>query len=107
LTGPVLLWRRPEQTKTKGKFMKKSTLAVIGLVALAISACQNNQDAVTNVDANAADLNALADNAAEIANEADTLANQAAQLENEAANVTEPTDNLANPSEADTAVNGM
>ena len=107
MPGPVLLWGGPEQTKTKGSPMKKSTLAVIGLAALAISACQNNEDAVTNVDANAADLNALADDAAEVANEADTLANQAAQLENEAANVAAPTDNLANVSEADTAVNGM
>ncbi|HET7708508.1 MAG TPA: hypothetical protein VFK50_03120 [Sphingomicrobium sp.] len=87
--------------------MKKTTLAALGFAALALSACQGNQDEVGNVDANAADLNALADNAAEIANEADTLANQAAQLENEAANVAEPTDNLANQSEADTAVNGM
>jgi hypothetical protein len=86
--------------------MNKSTLAIIGLTALALTACQNNQDEVTNTDVNA-DLNALADNAAIVANEADTLANQAAQLENEAANVAEPTDNLADPSEADTAVNGM
>ncbi|HVH48708.1 MAG TPA: hypothetical protein VM760_02365 [Sphingomicrobium sp.] len=87
--------------------MKKSTLAVLGVAALALTACQNNQDQVTNVDENAADLNALADNAAEVANEANALADQAANLQNEAANVTEPTDNLANPSEADTAVNGM
>lgn len=87
--------------------MKKTTLALIGVATLALAACQNNQDAVENVDANAADLNALAENAAEVANEADTLANQAAQLENEAANATAPADNLANQSEADTAVNGM
>jgi hypothetical protein len=90
----------------EGFTMKKSTLAAIGFATLALGACQNNQDQVTNADVNA-DLNALAENAAEVANEADTLANQAAQLENEATNVAEPTDNLANPSEADTAVNGM
>jgi hypothetical protein len=86
--------------------MKKFTLAFVGLTALALTACQNNQDQVANTEVNA-DLNALADNAAAIANEADTLANQAAQLENEAENVAAPTDNLADPSEADTAVNGM
>ena len=86
--------------------MNNSTLAAVGFAALSLAACQNNQDQVTNVDANAADLNALADNAADIANEADTLANQAAQLENEA-NAAAPTDNLANQSEADAAVNGM
>ena len=86
--------------------MKKSTLAIIGLTALALTACQNNQDQVTNAEVNA-DLNALADDAAAVANEADTLANQAAQLENEAENVAAPADNLANQSEADTAVNGM
>ena len=87
--------------------MKKSTIAVLGFAVLGLAACQNNQDEVTNVDANAADLNALADNVADIANEADTLANQAAQLENEAENATAPTDNLADQSEADAAVNGM
>ena len=86
--------------------MRKFTLAIVGLTALALSACQNKQDQVTNADVNA-DLNALADNAAAVANEADTLANQAAQLENEAENVAAPTDNLADQSEADTAVNGM
>ena len=87
--------------------MKKS-LAVIGFASLALAACgSSNEDAVTNVDANAADLNALADNAAAIANEADSLANQAAQLENEADNAAAPTDNLADQSEADTPVNGM
>ena len=86
--------------------MKHSTLAIIGFTALALTACQNNQDQVANTEVNA-DLNALAENAAAIANEADTLANQAAQLENEAENVAAPTDNLADPSEADTAVNGM
>ena len=87
--------------------MNKSTLAVISVATLALAACQNNQDQVTNLDENAADLNALADDAADVANEADTLANQAAQLENEAENGTAPTDNLANQSEADAAVNGM
>ena len=86
--------------------MKKFTLAIAGLAALALSACQNNQDQVTNADVNA-DLNALAENAAVVANEAETLANQAAQLENEADNVAAPADNLADQSEADTAVNGM
>ena len=87
--------------------MKKSTLAAVACAALALAACQNNdQDQVTNVDENAADLNALADDAAGIANEADSLANQAAQLENEAYAVA-PTDNLANQAEADAAVNGM
>jgi hypothetical protein len=87
--------------------MNKSTLAAIALAALALGACQNNQDQVTNVDENAADLNALADSAADVANEADTLANQAAALENEADNTAAPTDNLANQAEADAAVNGM
>jgi CO dehydrogenase nickel-insertion accessory protein CooC1 len=87
--------------------MKKSTLAALGIAAaLALTACQNNQDEVTNVDANATDLNMLADNAAIEANEMDTLGNQQNQLENEA-NATEPTDNLANQAEADAAVNGM
>ena len=86
--------------------MQKVSLAIVGLTALALTACQNNQDQVANADVNT-DLNALADNAAAIANEADTLANQAAQLENEAENVAAPADNLADQSEADTAVNGM
>ena len=86
--------------------MKKSTLAALGFAALALTACQNNQDEVTNVDANATDLNMLADNAAIDANEVDTLGNQQNQLENEA-NAVEPTDNLANQAEADAAVNGM
>jgi len=86
--------------------MNKSTLAAVGFATLALAACQNNQDQVTNVDENTADLNALADNAVAIANEADTLANQAAQLENEAGNAA-ATDNLANTADADTAVNGM
>ena len=86
--------------------MKKFSLAFVGLTALALTACQNNQDQVTNADLNA-DLNALADNAAAIANEADTLANQAAQLENEAENVAAPVDNLGDQSDSDAAVNGM
>ena len=87
--------------------MNKSTLAVIAVATLELGACQNNQDQVTNVDENAADLNALADNAADVTDEANTLANQAAALENEADNAAAPTDNLANQSEADAAVNGM
>ena len=86
--------------------MNKSTLAVIAVATLALGACQNNQDQVTNVDENAADLNALADDAAVNASETDTLANQAADLNNEA-NAVAPTDNLANQAEADAAVNGM
>ena len=70
-------------------------------------ACQNNADEVTNVDANAAELNGLAANAADLANEADTLANQAAQLENEAENATAATDNLSDQADADAPVNGM
>ena len=86
--------------------MRKFTLAIVGVTALALTACQNNQDQVTNADVNT-DLNALADDAVVVDNEADTLANQQAQLENEADDVAAPTDNLANQSEADTAVNGM
>jgi uncharacterized lipoprotein NlpE involved in copper resistance len=87
--------------------MSKSILAAIAVATLALAACNNNQDQVTNVDENATDLNALADNAAGVADEANTLANQAAALENEAGNATAPTDNLANQAEADAAVNGM
>ena len=87
--------------------MNKSTLAAIAVVTLALAACNSNQDQITNVDENAADLNALADNAADVADEANTLANQAAALENEADNAAAPADNLANQAEADAAVNGM
>ena len=79
--------------------------------ALALAACQNNQDQVdenaVNLDAGSEDLNALAGEAANDA-EAEALGNQAAQLNAEADAAANEADNMTtNASDADVAVNGM
>ena len=88
--------------------MKKLTFAVIGAVALMTGACSGgNEDQVNNAEMNqtGAELNDLANDAANSA-EADALGNQQNQLEeNNAADVT---DNTVNPKDADEQnVSGM
>jgi hypothetical protein len=90
------------------KSMKMRVFALTGAAALTLAACSSgDQDAVNNAEMNqpAADLNGLADDAAnDAANaEADALGNQQDQLEQE--NVT---DNTVNPADADEQnVSGM
>ena len=86
--------------------MKKLTFALVGTAALLTAACnRGNEDQVNNAEMNqpsSADLNALANNAANIANEAEALNAQAQNLQNEAA------DNTVNPKDADEQnVSGM
>ena len=87
--------------------MKKLVFAFSGIAALALGACSySNQDQVNNAELNqpAADLNALANDAATDAanSEADALGNQENQLENQSA------DNTVNPDDAqEQNVSGM
>src|SRR4051812_48755700 len=80
------------------KRMKRLAFAIAGTAALALAACNNNQDQVNNAELNqpAADLNGLSSDAAnDAANaEADALGNQQQQLnqENTADNATNPSD---------------
>ena len=67
--------------------MKKLSLAAAGFALIALAGCDRGNEDRLNVDANAADsaeLNALADNAANLASEAEQLENQAEQLNQEA-----------------------
>ena len=87
--------------------MKMRVFALAGVAALALAACSSgNEDTVDNAEMNqpAADLNGLADDAAnDAANaEAEALGNQQEQLEQENA------DNTVNPADADEQnVSGM
>ena len=86
--------------------MKKLTFALVGTAALLTAACnRGNEDQVNNAEMNqpsAADLNALANDAANVANEAQALNAQAQNLQNEAE------DNTVNPKDADEQnVSGM
>ena len=87
--------------------MKMRVFALTGAAALALAACSSgNEDTVDNAEMNqpAADLNGLADDAAnDAANaEAEALGNQQEQLEQENA------DNTVNPADADEQnVSGM
>jgi len=89
--------------------MKKLSFAVIGAVALVTGACSGgNNDQLNNADMNqaGAELNDIANDAANNAAEAENLAAQQAQLE--ANNVAEVTDNTVNPKDADEQnVSGM
>jgi len=87
--------------------MKKLTFALAGTFALMTAACnRGNEDQVNNAEMNqpsAADLNALANDAANVANEAQALNAQAQNLQNEASD-----DNTVNPKDADEQnVSGM
>jgi hypothetical protein len=87
--------------------MKKLTFALVGTAALLTAACnRGNEDQVNNAEMNqpsAADLNALANDAANVANEAQALNAQAQNLQNEASD-----DNTVNPKDADEQnVSGM
>jgi hypothetical protein len=97
-----------------GKSMKKLAFCVAGAAALALSAC-GSRDADTLNEAEAqtmedAAINNLASEAANAA-ELEALDNQAQQLENESAataNTTQTTDNAAtSPSEVEDDVQGM
>ena len=81
--------------------MKKLTFAMVGTAALLTAACnRGNEDQVNNAEMNqpAAELNALANEAANVAAEADALGNRAENLA-DAAN--EAADNTVNPKDAD------
>ena len=89
--------------------MKRLAFVSIGITALALAACnKNNQDAVQNAEINqpqADQLNELANQAAEDAANAQAAANNAAAAANEANAVA---DNTVNPKEADEQnVSGM
>jgi Tfp pilus assembly protein PilV len=89
--------------------MKRLAFVTIGIGALALAACnKNNQDAVQNAEINqpqADQLNELANQAAEDAANAQAAANNAAAAANEANAVA---DNTVNPKEADEQnVSGM
>ena len=80
--------------------MKKLAFLLATTPALLVAACnRGNEDQVNNAELNqpAADLNALANEAANTASEANALENQAQNLENEASNA----DNTVNPKDAD------
>ena len=78
--------------------MKRLVFLIGGAAALALSACNNNQDAVNNAELNqpaADDLNTLANDAA--ANAENQSANAAVPDENAAdENLTSPTDAIEN-----------
>ena len=88
--------------------MKKLAFAfVIASTALASACNDGNQDQVNNAELNqpAAQLNDLANEAANTAAEANALANQAQNLANE---TNQATDNAVNPQDADEQnVSGM
>ena len=89
--------------------MKKLTFAVIGAATLIIGACSGgNDDQVNNAEMNqtGAELNDIANDAANNAAEAENLAMQQQQLE--ANNAAQATDNTVNPQDADEQnVSGM
>ena len=68
--------------------MKKLSLAATAFALVALAGCdRGNEDRIDAVDANAAssaDLNELANDAANLASEAEALENQAEQLNQEA-----------------------
>jgi hypothetical protein len=89
--------------------MKKLTFTVIGAVALITGACSGgNDDQVNNAELNqtGAELNDIANDAANNAAEAEALGAQQQQLE--ANNAAAATDNTVNPQDADEQnVSGM
>ena len=89
--------------------MKKLSFALIGAAALMTGACSgSNQDQVKNAEMNqtGAELNDIANDAANNAAEAENLATQQQQLE--ANNAEQTTDNTVNPKDADEQnVSGM
>ena len=88
--------------------MKKLAFVLIGTGTLLTAACnRGNEDQINNAEMNqpAADLNALANDAANMADEANALGNQAENLANA---VNEAADNTVNPQDADEQnVSGM
>ena len=88
--------------------MKRLAICLTGAAALMVGACSGgNEDQVNNAELNqpAAELNDLANEAANTAMEANALADQAQNLANEA---NAATDNTANPEDADEQnVSGM
>jgi hypothetical protein len=90
------------------KIMKKLTFVLIGSGALLTAACnKGNDDQINNVELNqpAAELNDLANEAANTANAAEALNTQVQNLANETNTVD---DNTVNPKDADEQnVSGM
>ena len=96
--------------------MNKLSFAIVGAASLALAACGGQGDDALgenvqeNLEAQSENLDALAGNAANAA-EAEALGNQAAQLEEQGERAEDAIDeadvNAANPAEADAAVNGM
>ena len=88
--------------------MKKLTIVLIGSGALLVAACnKGNDDQVNNVELNqpAAQLNDLANEAANTANAAEALNTQVQNLANETNTIE---DNTVNPKDADEQnVSGM
>ncbi|MEA3067126.1 MAG: hypothetical protein QOK41_533 [Sphingomonadales bacterium] len=89
--------------------MKRLVFALVGTAALALAACNNNQDAVQNAELNQPDsdqLNELANQAAMDAANAQAQALAAQQQQQQEANAA--LDNAVSPAEADEQnVSGM
>lgn len=96
--------------------MKKFAFAIAGAASIALAGCGGQGDDALgenvqeNMEAGAENLDALAGNAANAA-EAEALGDQADQLREEGERAEEAIDdadvNAANPAEAEQAVNGM
>jgi len=87
--------------------MKRLAIVLTGTAALMVGACGGNEDQINNAELNqpAAELNDLANDAANTAADANALANQAQNLANE---TEQSADNTANPEDADEQnVSGM
>ena len=91
--------------------MTKFGFALVGAASLALAGCgSSNEDSLANVDLNADanNLDALANNAADVAAEAEALGNQAQQLEQEATNNAATDElNASSTAEGEENVSGM
>ena len=91
--------------------MTKFGFALVGAASLALAGCgSSNEDSLANVDLNAdaGNLDALANNAADVAAEAEALGNQAQQLEQEATNNAATDElNASSTAEGEENVSGM
>jgi hypothetical protein len=100
---------RANELRGERKHMKRLVFALFGTAALALAACNNNQDAVQNAELNQPDsdqLNELANQAAMDAANAQAQALAAQQQQQQEANAA--LDNAVSPAEADEQnVSGM
>jgi hypothetical protein len=100
---------RANELRGERKHMKRLVFALVGTAALALAACNNNQDAVQNAELNQPDsdqLNELANQAAMDAANAQAQALAAQQQQQQEANAA--LDNAVSPAEADEQnVSGM